>query len=150
MTIGTKQIKQAVLNTQKEFNCVLDQGTQLKSSYFVLHYYIENLSTKTDQQECVFVDKFLSDESKLGLIIPKRFAKRAVTRTLIKRQCRIQFSFFIREFPKGYWIIRLKRPIDSTRWKSSSSDELKRFIRLELQSLFSKAAMHLGISYHLC
>lgn len=145
--ISKKKITLSALRSRKEFDGVLNCGTQIKSSYFVLHYCIKNLSTKTSHENCFFVDKRLSEEGKLGLIIPKRFAKRAVTRSLIKRQCRAQTAAFVNQLPVGNWVIRLKRPVESTSWKSGSSSELKKFIRAELQPLFSKAVMQLAISH---
>ena len=144
MSISEKRTKLAALRSREEFDGVLENNTQIRSAYFVLHYRIKFLSTKTSYECCSSVDKRLSEGAKLGLIIPKRFARSAVTRSLIKRRCRAQISAFIPELPVGCWIIRLKRPIDSKQWKSSSSPELKKFISMELQSLFSKAVMQLN------
>ncbi|MGL4667791.1 MAG: ribonuclease P protein component [Saezia sp.] len=148
--ICKKQAGLTVLRSQKEFDDVLNKNTQIKGSYFVLHYHIESLSTRTSHESCPFVDKSLSGVMKSGLIIPKRLAKRSVTRSLIKRQCRAKLVSCKGNLPEGAWIIRLKRPIDSTQWKSSSSLELKTLIRFELQSLFSKAIMQLGTSHSIC
>lgn len=140
-----RQEKLKTLHTKKEFDEVLSQGHQIRGSFFVLHYCIKNLSVKAEENICAFADNGLSGTVRLGLIVPKRFAKRAVTRSLIKRQCRAQFAMFVTQLPQGSWILRLKRPIDTLQWESASSSALKEFIRLELQSLLLKAIKQLSV-----
>lgn len=137
--IEKKQKKLAALSSKEQFDCVFKEGAQIKSSYFVLHYYIEPLSTKVSHKHDAFVDKVIFEQSKLGFVIPKRFAKRAVTRNLIKRQCKAHFVFYSQSLPLGFWILRLKKPLDRIQWRSGSSSVLKEFIAFELEVLLKKA-----------
>ena len=46
----------------------------------------------------------------LGVLVPKRHARRAVTRNLIRRLARAIFSVNATDLPAGRWLIRLKGP----------------------------------------
>lgn len=75
----------------------------------------------------------------LGAIVPKRWAKRAVTRNTIKRQIFEVGSGFESVLPSSAHLIRLRSGFDRSRYKSASSDALKAAVRQELQQLFAKA-----------
>jgi ribonuclease P protein component len=46
----------------------------------------------------------------LGCVVPKRHAKRAVTRSLLKRQVRGAFQRHAQHLPAGIWLVRLRAP----------------------------------------
>lgn len=71
----------------------------------------------------------------VGVMSPKRFAKRAVTRNLIKRQIYALAS----ELPltPAAYVVRLTASFAKGQFKSASSDALKRAVRAELQQIFS-------------
>lgn len=75
----------------------------------------------------------------LGLVIPKRHAKRAVTRNLLKRQMRIAITRHDPRMPPGQWVIRLRAPFDVRVFPSAASEALREAARLELEQLFSRA-----------
>ena len=78
-----------------------------------------------------------------GTVVPKRHAKRAVTRTLLKRQIRCAMGTLpTREaaLPFGLWAVRLKAPFDRKVYTSAASDALRQAAREELAELLQRAA----------
>lgn len=76
----------------------------------------------------------------LGLVVPKRHAKRAVTRNLIKRQMRALMQAHVSSLAPGLWVLRLRRPIDRQVFSSPASDALRSAVRAELTVLLARAA----------
>ncbi|WP_343635087.1 ribonuclease P protein component [Roseateles sp.] len=79
------------------------------------------------------------DRAWLGYVVPKRHAKRAVTRALLKRQIRAVFGD-LPDLPPGLWVVRLRMPFDRKQFPSASSDALRAAARAELQQLTRKLA----------
>lgn len=75
----------------------------------------------------------------LGSVVPKRLARRAVTRNLVKRQIRAAFAA-AGGLPPGLWVVRLRAPVDRREFPSASSDALRRVLREELVRLVAKLA----------
>jgi len=75
----------------------------------------------------------------LGLVVPKRHAKRAVTRTLVKRQIRNVASACAPQLEAGLWVVRQRSPFDPKQFPSAASDALKEAARAELRALFDRA-----------
>lgn len=76
----------------------------------------------------------------LGLVVPKRHAKRAVTRNLIKRQVRAAMAAHAGALAPGLWVVRLKMPFDRAAFRSPASAGLREAARAELAQLFGRAA----------
>jgi ribonuclease P protein component len=76
----------------------------------------------------------------LGLVVPKRHAKRAVTRNLIKRQVRAAMVRHASSLPGGLWVVRLRAPFDRAQFTSPGSDALRASALDELTGLFQRAA----------
>ncbi len=110
-------------------------GIAAKTPHFALHRLSlasERASTGTDP---------LFDRSGtwLGAVVPKRWAKRAVTRNMIKRQI-----FTLMAQPRAdkqpaaigvAYVVRLRSEFDKRRFKSASSELLKSAVRGELSAL---------------
>ena len=77
----------------------------------------------------------------LGAVVPKRHARRAVTRTLLKRQIRSVVDARADALLGGLWVVRLRAPFDKARFPSAASDALKQCAREELELLLSAAAL---------
>ena len=75
----------------------------------------------------------------LGLVVPKRHAKRAVTRTLVKRQIRSIAAACAPKLEPGLWVVRQRSPFDPKQYPSAASDALKEAARTELRALFERA-----------
>lgn len=76
----------------------------------------------------------------LGLVVPKRHAKRAVTRNLIKRQVRAAIRQHAAALPPGLWVVRLRQGFDRAQFESPSSEPLQAAVRGEVAQLFERAA----------
>jgi ribonuclease P protein component len=76
----------------------------------------------------------------LGLVVPKRHAKRAVTRTLVKRQIRQVVAACAPRLAPGLWVVRQRSPFDPKQYPSAASEALKEVARTELRSLLERAA----------
>ncbi len=73
-------------------------------------------------------------------MVPKRWAKRAVTRNAIKRQI---YNVSIEAEPvldMAAYVVRLRATYDRTRFISATSEVLKSAVRVELQQLFAVLA----------
>lgn len=79
-----------------------------------------------------------------GAVVPKRHARRAVTRTLLKRQIRTAFERHLPELAPGLWVVRLRAPFDKTQFPSAASAPLKLAARSELDRLFAAAGTPAG------
>ena len=74
---------------------------------------------------------------RIGAVVPKRLAKRAVTRNTIKRQ--IYAAAFMRSTTStAAQVVRLRREFDRQFFVSATSTRLKQAVREELQQLFAK------------
>ena len=82
----------------------------------------------------------------LGTVVPKKHARRSVTRTLLKRQIRAAVLGQRRFLSGGLWVVRLRAPFDSTRFTSAASHELQCLARAELDSLLAGAMRPAGQS----
>lgn len=73
-------------------------------------------------------------------MVPKRWARRAVTRNTIKRQIYAVGALFEARLPQAAHVVRLRTAFDRKQFVSASSDQLKRAVRAELLQLFGQAA----------
>ena len=76
----------------------------------------------------------------LGAVVPKRHARRAVTRNLLKRQIRNVFAHHATRLPAGLWVVRLRSPFSPAGFVSAASDRLKRAARAELEQVVAAAS----------
>lgn len=77
----------------------------------------------------------------LGTVVPKRHARRAVTRNLIKRQMRSAMARLALQLPAGLWVLRLRAPFDPKAFPSAASQPLRQVARGELQQLLEGAVL---------
>lgn len=74
----------------------------------------------------------------LGAVVPKRHARRAVTRNLIKRQIRSaaqRLDAGLQPLPPGLWLVRMRAPFDRAVFASAASAALTLEARRELDAL---------------
>ena len=81
------------------------------------------------------------DDLRVALVVPKRHARRAVTRSLIKRQGRAQFAAHAGRLAAGDWLLRLRSGYPVPQFPSAASTALRRAVRMELQTLFGRVAV---------
>jgi ribonuclease P protein component len=73
-------------------------------------------------------------------MVPKRWARRAVTRNAIKRQIYTVSLRFATRLPLAAHVVRLRTGFDRKQFISASSEQLKLAVRLELEQLFERAS----------
>lgn len=109
------------------------------------------LSTAQQGQEPVPVDDSVwasaFSRARLGLVLPKKLARRSVTRSLLRHQAResvrrhadavANAGWALRQADEA-WVLRLRAPFDRQQFPSASSSALKRAVRLELDELWAK------------
>jgi ribonuclease P protein component len=110
------------LKTRAQFQAVLDSGVAARTAHFALH----RMPPGPEPEPPVAV----------GLVIPKRWAKRAVTRNTIKRQARSVSE--ATPLPAASYVVRLRAGF--TGFRSATSDALKQVVRAELLKLFAQVA----------
>jgi ribonuclease P protein component len=110
------------LKTRAQFEAVMAAGIAARTAHFALHR----------------MPSEGSGVPALGVVIPKRWAKRAVTRNTIKRQIHAVSEALT--LPAAAYVVRLRSTFDRTQFASATSVLLKRAVRTELQQLFSQVA----------
>lgn len=108
---------------------------------------IQNLSTENGPSRAQTVDKLPptvhASPHVLGVMVPKRHAKRAVTRNLVKRLVRETVWVASRQFEgracPGTWLVRLRQPLNRRAFPSAKSDALRLALRAELHQLMQQA-----------
>ncbi len=117
------------LKTRAQFQAVLNGETWSRTQHFTLHGVALGgvLTTPiTDPLADVGPPLFALSDVWLGAMVPKRWAKRAVTRNASSMACAAH-------------VVRLRSAFDRKLFFSATSDALKAAVRHELQQLFARA-----------
>ncbi|MDC8785592.1 ribonuclease P protein component [Roseateles koreensis] len=137
-----------------DFERVLGKPSRARSAHFAVHHLAASpslpakltralstadgeLSTGDPQFTHNPVDELPPEAAWLGVVVPKRHAKRSVTRSLLKRQIRAAFDQQPL-LPPGLWVVRLRSPFDRKQFPSASSDALRLAARTELAQLVGR------------
>ena len=125
------------LKTRPQFQAVLSGKTLARTTHFALHCASLDLpaSEATGPQAPLFSHACVW----LGAMVPKRWAKRAVTRNAIKRQIYSVAAQFEPHLGLSAHVVRLRAGFDRKQFISASSELLKAAVRTELLSLFARA-----------
>jgi ribonuclease P protein component len=135
------------LKTRPQFQAALAGGTVSRTSHFALHRLA--LTNPTDKPSATAepVVPAPSPEQALfgifdvwlGAMVPKRWARRAVTRNAIKRQIYNVSERFCDRLPVAAHVVRLRATFDRQQFISATSEPLKLAVRQELEQLFERA-----------
>ncbi len=135
------------LKTRPQFQAALAGGTVSRTAHCALHRM--NLArpaeSPTDNAEQIgpapSSEQALFDllDVWMGAMVPKRWARRAVTRNAIKRQIYNVSERFCHRLPVAAHVVRLRTAFDRKLFISASSDQLKLAVRQELEQLFERA-----------
>ncbi len=68
-------------------------------------------------------------------MVPKRWARRAVTRNAIKRQIYTVSADLLHNYPQAAFVVRLRKEFSRKEFFSATSDYLKEAVRGELVAL---------------
>jgi ribonuclease P protein component len=119
-------------------------GTVSRTPHFVLHRAAFDASPPTGPEpmksQALFALR-LQDEPWIGAVVPKRHAKRAVTRNGIKRQIYAVSAAFEERLPAAAHVVRLRMEFARKDFPSAWSEPLKASVRGELLQLFERAAV---------
>ncbi|MCY7315035.1 MAG: ribonuclease P protein component [Rubrivivax sp.] len=137
-----------------DFERLLAKRWRLRSAHFAIHHVGQRpfvpakcpvvaveaeLSTAAASPAAAVVDK-VGDQVWVGCVVPKRHAKRAVTRNLLKRQIRAAFARHAGLLPGGLWLVRLREGFAPAQFISARSGALAVAAREELDGLLGRAA----------
>ena len=131
------------LKTRPQFQAVLAGTIVAKTPHFVLHRNVlaakavPNRSGKQVDAPVLFREQ----DVWVGAMVPKRWAKRAVTRNAIKRQIYTVSAEFSHLYPQAAFVVRLRSSFSRTEFVSAVSDLLKQAVRAEVQALMQAGAL---------
>jgi len=125
------------LQTRPQFQAVLAGTTVSRTQHFALHALPDIPEMVQDDQTPPL---FAFGGVSLGAMVPKRWARRAVTRNAIKRQIYNVCMEFESSLNARAYVVRLRSAFDRAHFVSATSDALKLAVRGELQQLFREQA----------
>ena len=114
---------------------MLAGSTLARTPHFALH----TLALIADQVDLTAKPLFDVPAVWLGAMVPKRWAKRAVTRNTLKRQIYAVSQLYQAQLPEAAYVVRLRSGFDRMQFISASSDELKLAARTEMHQLLDRA-----------
>jgi ribonuclease P protein component len=129
------------LQTRPQFQALLACPASARSEHFVMH------RMDLAQPDPATAVLFAGSAQWIGAMVPKRWARRAVTRNLIKRQLYALADLGGLQQAPGAYLVRLRssfhagqkgkksEPIKSGLFVSAASDVLKQAVRTELAKL---------------
>lgn len=139
---------------RKAFEAGLRTRPVSRTPSFLLHYLPrpakDNLSTSAGPSDSKPVDKLSESGAEqaasgpahlLGMMVPKRHARRAVTRNAVKRQARAIALASEPHLASGVWLVRLRAPLALEKGASATSALLKEALRNELKMLFANVGV---------
>jgi ribonuclease P protein component len=147
------------LTQAADFQRVLAAPSRARSTHFVLHHLPEAPQVRRKPKALPFSPELstlgapaagdpVDNQSRpstapavvwLGTVVPKRHAKRAVTRGLLKRQMRSAVLRHADRLPGGLWIVRLRNGFDRQQFTSAASEALRAAVRTELETVLQRA-----------
>ncbi|MFO1265119.1 MAG: ribonuclease P protein component [Rhodoferax sp.] len=127
------------LKTRPQFQAVLGGETLARTRHFALHACALSEPASPAGGTASAVALFPQAAVWVGAMVPKRWARRAVTRNAIKRQIYAVSSTFESRLTEAAHVVRLRAAFDRTQFPSASSDALKHSVRDELIQLFTRA-----------
>ena len=142
-----------------DFEAVLAAPARARSAHFAAHFLcgrpdpprrrsptVEETRLSTgDPEDCA---QAVDDRSRplpagwwLGLVVPKRHARKATTRNLLRRLMRGAFDQHRPRLAPGIWLLRLRMPFDARRYRSAAPALLRQEARSELDGLLKRASL---------
>ncbi|VTU39873.1 ribonuclease P [Variovorax sp. PBL-H6] len=122
------------LKTRAQFQAVLAGATVARTTHFALHRCALDAPRGP-------TPLFATQDVWIGAMVPKRWARRAVTRNAIKRQIYRMSTAAGSALPPAAHVVRLRAGFDRKEFHSASSDKLNAAVRAELQQLLERAAV---------
>ena len=133
------------LKKRPQFQAVLAGTTLAKTEHFALH--CNNLDATGPQKlpgkptgKLTTTPLFPQQDVWIGAMVPKRWAKLAVTRNTIKRQIYSVSADFLHDYPQAAFLVRLRREFSRKVFLSATSEQLKEAVRSEMLTLMRAGA----------
>ncbi|GAA6142289.1 hypothetical protein NBRC116584_21070 [Hydrogenophaga sp. 5NK40-0174] len=124
------------LRNRSQFQAVMASAPVAKTEHFALHRApLSRANARSQDGRALFP---VVDQAWVGVVQPKRCAKRAVTRNTLRRQIYAVAADLGENLPADAWVVRLKAPFSRQQFISSTSVALKQAAREELGQLFSR------------
>ena len=123
------------LKTRAQFQAAMTGGTVARTAHFALHRLALDMPTSPARPALFAVPGVW-----LGVVLPKRWARRAVTRNAIKRQIYAVGALFETRLAQAAHVVRLRSAFDRQQFVSARSEPLRQAVRAELVQLFDQAA----------
>ncbi len=120
------------LKSRQQFQAVMSGALVAKTPHFALHRAA--LDAAPDSLSLLFPVA----DAWLGVLLPKRWARRAVTRNAIRRQIYELARLQADRLPQAAWVVRLRSEFSRKQFVSASSEALKRAVRAELEQLLGR------------
>ncbi len=134
------------LKTRPQFQAAMAGGVVSRTPHFVLHRLRLDAAVTADlppsgpgseRPEALFGVPG-TPEVWMGAMVPKRWARRAVTRNTIKRQIYALSLPLEARLPLAAYVVRLRTSFDRKQFISATSEVLKQAVREELVQLFAR------------
>lgn len=124
------------LRIRPQFQALLAGPAVARTAHFALHRLsADGLSCAPETVQALFLP---ADTVWLGAMVPKRWARRAVTRNAIRRQIYAVAEEISSPLTAGAHLVRLRAAFAPAQFPSATSDALKRAVRAELIKLFGR------------
>lgn len=122
-----------------QFQWVLAGPPVVKTAHFALHLAaLDTSGGAKPQPEVLARPLFPHPASWVGTLVPKRWARRAVTRNLMRRQIYAVAAEHTATLAHRAVVVRLRSGFDRKVYPSAASDALKAVVRGELLQLFER------------
>lgn len=136
--MGTQRVFS--LTDKAHFQALLQGNVMGRTPHFVLHA----------RRLCLPVVEGKTDSGApghalpvyIGMVIPKRWARRAITRNTIKRQIRAVMAQFAPNWEGVVLVVRLRAMFPASEFVSATSRQLRQAVRAELLQLFAAWCPH--------
>ncbi len=136
-----------------DFERVLATPTRSRSTHFAVHHvgsgptapvwrHAPAADAKLSTDDAPKADTAVENSAPgywFGAVVPKRHARRSVTRSLLKRQIRAALTRHAATLPPGLWLVRLRTSFATQQFPSAASGALRAAAQLELDGLLARA-----------
>ena len=127
------------LRHRADFQAVMAAEVVSRTPHFVLHRRLARPTPTMPGTDALCTPPNVPPKgSRVGAILPKRLARRAVTRNALKRQIYNVMTAFESRLPLGDHVVRMRAPFERGQFVSATSPLLKQAARLELEQLVSR------------
>lgn len=126
------------LKTREQFQAVLACTPVARTEHFIMHRM--DLDRADTAMGSAPAGPLAAGRLWFGAMVPKRWARRAVTRNLIKRQIYSLAAQHQAALPMGAYLVRLRNSFDRHEFRSATSTALRSAVRGEISQLFGKVA----------